>query len=158
MKLKLPDSLSSAQDLQSVLLELKGLQQWLSHDAVKKQVTQKGAINPPVLSDSASEVVQSFKEITPENVQALITTLQDYADSAHQVTITLAAPAGTGLKKSLVAWCRANIAPDVLVSFQFNSTLLGGMVVRHGSRIHDWSFRRQILAGKDNFPEVLRRV
>jgi hypothetical protein len=32
------------------------------------------------------------------------------------------------------------------------------MVVVHGSRIYDWSFRRQILATREKFPEVLRNV
>ena len=53
--------------------------------------------------------------------------------------------------------CRP-VAPDVLVNFQFNATILGGMVVRYGSHVYDWSFRRQILAKRDTFPEVLRRV
>jgi F0F1-type ATP synthase delta subunit len=74
------------------------------------------------------------------------------------MTITLAAPATTGIKKQLTAWCRDNVAPDVLVRFEFNQTLLGGMVVRFGSHIYDWSLRRQILDGRTKFPEVLRNV
>jgi len=62
------------------------------------------------------------------------------------------------IQKNLVNWCRENIAPNILITFQFNATLLGGMVIRHGSNIFDWSFRRQILAARNNFPEVLRRV
>ena len=88
----------------------------------------------------------------------LIATLEVYRKTATTVTITLAAPATSEIKKTLVNWCRHNISADILVSFQFNATILGGMVVRHGSRVFDWSFKRQILAARANFPEVLRRV
>jgi F0F1-type ATP synthase delta subunit len=70
----------------------------------------------------------------------------------------LAAPPSNGIKKTLVAWCRKNIATDILVNFDFNSTLLGGMVVRYGSHVFDWSFRRKILEEHSKFPGVLRNV
>ena len=74
------------------------------------------------------------------------------------MSITLAAPAGAGLKRTLAEWCRQNIDENLLVHFDFNATLLGGMVVNYGSRIFDWSFRRRILEDRAKFPEVLRRV
>jgi F0F1-type ATP synthase delta subunit len=88
----------------------------------------------------------------------LIETLEDYGTSAPIITITLAAPAPNSLKKTLIDWCRKNIAPNALIDFRFNATMLGGMVVQYGSRIYDWSFRRQILAARDKFPEILRNV
>jgi F0F1-type ATP synthase delta subunit len=50
------------------------------------------------------------------------------------------------------------VAPNMLVDFKFNSTMLGGMVVQYGSHIYDWSFRQRILDARDKFPEVLRSV
>ncbi|HET8709361.1 MAG TPA: F0F1 ATP synthase subunit delta, partial [Candidatus Saccharimonadales bacterium] len=84
--------------------------------------------------------------------------LEDYARTAPHLTITLAAPAPASLKQTLTAWCRQNLAPNMLVTFEFNSSLCGGMVVRYGSRMFDWSFRRQIMENKQKFPEVLRNV
>lgn len=161
MKLRLPDSVSSLQDLTSLQLEMREYARWFAHDAMKKRVNVKHASEPPTLSPAANDMLRSWsdkKALTQQSLDELIKTLDTYKHNASTLTITLAAPPTSDIKKTLVAWCRDNIAPDVLVSFQFNSTLLGGMVVRYGSRVFDWSFRRQILAARNNFPEVLRRV
>jgi F0F1-type ATP synthase delta subunit len=84
--------------------------------------------------------------------------LREFEESAPHITLTLAAPAPNGLKKTLISWCRDNIDKNILVDFKFNATILGGMVVVYGSRIFDWSFKRQILAAREKFPEVLRNV
>jgi F0F1-type ATP synthase delta subunit len=88
----------------------------------------------------------------------LLEDLEDYLETAPHISITLAAPASKKLKQALMDWCRTNINADILVDFSFNSSLLGGLVVRYGSHIYDWSFKRQLMANLSKFPEVLRRV
>lgn len=161
MKLKLPDSISSSQDLTSLQLELREYTRWFAHDAMKQRISGKSTTEAPILSPAANELLHALggsKSLSQHDLDELIKTLDAYKRSASTMTITLAAPPTSDIKQTLVGWCRQNIAPDVLVTFQFNSTLLGGMVVRYGSRVYDWSFRRQILAARANFPEVLRRV
>jgi hypothetical protein len=161
MKLKLDDSVSSPQDLQALIGEVREYARWFSHNAVKRQLHAKSTTEQPELSPGAEALLRSWGAGTPlsqKSLDTLIAALVDFAASAPVVTITLAAPVSGSLKKSLVAWCRQNIAPVVLVNFQFNATLLGGMVVRYASHIFDWSFRRQILDNRAAFPEVLRRV
>jgi F0F1-type ATP synthase delta subunit len=96
--------------------------------------------------------------MTQNSLAKLIKKLEQVRSNSSVITITLAAVAGNDIKKKLVAWCRHNISSDVMVSFNFNSGLLGGMVIRFGSQIFDWSFKRQILSASTNFPEVIRRV
>lgn len=161
MTLKLPDSISSSQDLTSLQLEIREYARWFAHDAMKQRISGKSTTNSPVLSPAANEMLRTAggsKSLSQHDLDNLIKTLDAYKRSASTMTITLAAPPTSDIKQTLVGWCRQNIAPDVLVTFQFNSTLLGGMVVRYGSRVYDWSFRRQLLAARANFPEVLRRV
>ncbi|MDB5187245.1 MAG: atpH [Candidatus Saccharibacteria bacterium] len=161
MKLKLPDTVSSLQDLTSLQLEMREYARWFAHDAMKKRVNAKLTSESPILSPAAKDLLRNWsdrKALTQQDLDELIKTLDAYKRNASTMTITLAAPPTGDIKKTLVGWCRENIAPDVLVTFQFNSTILGGMVVRYGSRVFDWSFRRQILAARNNFPEVLRRV
>jgi hypothetical protein len=161
MKFKLPDSISSLQDLTSLQLELKEYARWFAHDAMKKRVTATSTSPAPVISPAAHEVIRDWHAKhaeTQQSLDELIQTLDNYKKAATTITITLAAPPTADIKKTLVNWCRVNIAPNILVSFQFNSTLLGGMVVRYGSRVFDWSFRRQLLASRNIFPEILRRV
>lgn len=113
------------------------------------------------MSDAAADAIrgwQARKTLTDKSLDELIAALENYANSAPQFTIILAAPPPAGLKKTIVAWCRDNVAPNLLVNFQFNSTLLGGMVVRSGSHVYDWSFRRRILDNRAKFPEALRNA
>jgi len=160
--IQLPNSVASPQDLASLLTEVRECAKWYAHETVKKKVSTKATRSAsPALSPAATELLKQWGKKEPLNqksLDALIELLEKYQDDAPLITITLAAPAGGGTKKTLVSWCRENIADNVLVTFQFNSTLLGGMVVRSGSHVFDWSFRRQVLAKRDTFPEVLRHV
>lgn len=162
MKLKLPNSVSSEQDLAALILEIHDYAKWYSHTSIKQRVQNQHEVDqPPTLSAAATDVLHSWGENQPLNqtlLNELITTLENFKNTAPTMTITLAAPAPGDLKQTLVNWCRSNISPSMLVTFKFNSTILGGMVVHYGSRVFDWSFRRQILAGRAKFPEILRRV
>src|SRR3977135_1279699 len=145
MKLKLPASISSPQDLADLLAEVQQYARWFAHESIKKRVATKYATDAPLKPPAVAEILRNWEGEKPVNQQSLdtlIETLKTYKTTAPSLTITLAAPATGGLKATLVAWCRENIAPNVLVTFQFNSTLLGGMIVRYGSRVFDWSFRR----------------
>jgi hypothetical protein len=160
-KLQLPSSVSSLQDVAALTLEVRGYAKWYSHNAIKKRVSGKRAADSPALSPGAKELLHNWEAQNPlsrQSLDALIETLETFKDTAPTLSITLAAPPPTDLKQTLVAWCRQNIASDVLITFHFNSILLGGMVIRYGSRVFDWSFRRQILAAREKFPEVLRNV
>ena len=161
MKLNLPDSVASSQDLTALALEIRAYAGWFAHESIKKRGDIRQVTESPLLSAAAEELLRAWgkkKPIDGPILDGLIETLDAYQDSARSITITLAAPPSTGLKSNLVSWCRQNIAPNILVTFRFNATLLGGMVVCYGSRVFDWSFRRQILANRANFPEVLRNV
>jgi hypothetical protein len=163
MKLRLDDSVASPQDLRAMILEIRGYARWFSHNAVRKRAGAKHGrtAEAPELSLAAAALIKALgarQPVSTQRLDGLIAGLEDYADDAPVLSITLAAPPAGSLKKQLVAWCRENIAPDALVNFSFNSTLLGGMVVRSGSHIFDWSFRRSILEGRQKFPEVLRNV
>ncbi len=161
MKLKLPDSVVSLQDLQALIVDIKLYAKWYSHAAVKQKLDIKQTTDMPTASAAASILLNeraAKKALSPQDLEDLVADLEDFRDNAPQVSITLAAPAAGELKRNLAAWCRDNIEANILVSFSFNSTLLGGMVVRYGSHVYDWSFRRQILANRAKFPEVLRSV
>lgn len=160
MKVTLPSSVSSQQDLGVLALEIKNYASWFAHNAIKQRVHAKNATPPPTLSAGALAMVRdasSKKLLTQAALDELLRAIED-AKKAPNITITLAAPATTDIKQTLVTACRAHIAENAFVSFKFNSSLCGGMVITYGSHVFDWSFRRQILANRAAFPEVLKRV
>lgn len=161
MRLRLPDNICSEQDVQTLLLEVRTYAKWFSQHAIKKRLKVHAAADKPDISPATKELLHDWdvqKPLSTASLDELITALDQFKETAPRMTITLASPPPPGLKKKLTGWCRKNVAPDVLVSFQFNSELLGGMVIRYGSHIFDWSFRRQLLAARESFPEHLHRV
>lgn len=161
MSLRLPYSIASPQDLASLLGEIKEYAKWFNHESIRQKVAGSRPSTPPELTAGANELIRAWSQHSPlsrESFDKLVNGLEGYTKSSPLITFTLAAPASGELKKELVSWCRDNIAPDILVTFRFNATLLGGMVVQLGSSVFDWSFKRQILNNRTHFPEVLRRV
>lgn len=161
MKLTLPDSIASAQDLASVIRDVHSYAKWASKELIKQKVSGKSAGSQPELSPEAADIIRSWgggKPLTQQSIDGLVRALEDYKKSAPSLTITLAAIPSGEVKSKLVAWCRKEIAQDVLVSFRLNRNILGGMVVAYGSHIHDWSFRRKLLDGPKPFHEVLAHV
>jgi hypothetical protein len=149
------------QDLTSLTLEVREYARWFSQSSVKQRMHVGHISDAPALTPAATELIQQWsaqKPLSQQRLDELIATLEGFKATAPSMTITLAAPAPGDLKQTLVGWCRQNISPDTLVTFKFNATILGGMVVHYGSHVFDWSFRRQILAARAKFPEILRRV
>ncbi len=154
--------LSSPLRLKQVIIELQAYSQWYMHNKVQRQVgAGRPSTDVPKLSVPALALlarVQQGQPVSGESFEDIIARLKQIGDTAPAVTIILAAMPSEGLKQTIVQWLRDQINSNTLVTFQLNSGLLGGMVVRLGSHIYDWSFRRQILEQKQHFAEVLSRV
>jgi hypothetical protein len=167
MKIKLDPRVSSPEDLQALILELREYLAWYGHVAIREKVAASHGGKPtnppeqPPLSPVAELYIKSLGgvgQLDRNGLELLINSLDELSITAPQITITLAASPTGGLKKELVAWCRGNINPDVLVRFSFNRTLLGGMVIRVGSHMFDWSTRKLILEHRENIPAMLRKA
>lgn len=161
MALNLLEYISTSQDLKAAILDVRRYAKWYSQAAVKARVAKIDAAQAPAISTPAAAIINQWnkeKPINPKSLDELLLTLERIDMTVPKVVITLAAPAPASLRNTLTQWCRKNIDPNALVDFRFNSTILGGLVIRHKSRIYDWSYRRQILAGRGHFAEVLRRV
>jgi hypothetical protein len=163
MKLNLQASVSSPQDLKSIILEIRQYAHWFAQYTVKVRASASDGKSeaPPAVSPTAAALIKEAagkEQLSQKHLDVLIGGLETLENDSPRITITLAAPAPGSLKQALIEWCRQHVAPNILVDFRFNSTLLGGMVVQYGSHVYDWSFRRQILAARGRFPEALRRV
>lgn len=157
----LPDSICSPQDITALILEVKEYARWYEHESVKQRAGTKTHSTQPILSVTTTTFLRGMSTngtLQPAQLDTLIAELERHKASAPTITLTLAAPAPETVKKELTAWCRKELSPSLLVSFEYNRTLLGGMVVRYGSHVHDWSFRRALLTTSTKFSEVLARV
>lgn len=161
MKLNLPESVYSPQDIAGLIIELHDYNRWFSSQAILKRTHASLNSEQPSISSVSMGLINSLETkngISQHDIDELISTLEKLRSSLPVITVTLAAPATRDVKKTIVIWCRKNISDNILVNFGFNATLLGGMVIRSGSHIFDWSFKRQILENRAKFPEVLKNV
>lgn len=156
MKLSIPASIASLQDLSALAVEIHTYSQYHQHEAIKSRVSgTEVKSEPPALSAAAVELINAWKDGDLDDLER---SLADYAKTAKTITVTLAAPPTGAVKRVLVDWMRKNVDETILVEVQFNSTLLGGLVVRAGSHIYDWSFRSKLLSADAKFSEALGRV
>ncbi len=162
MTFNLTPWLSSPMRLHQVESELQEYAIWYSHSKVQRQVGsgQAGADAPKLSVQTLALLaeIQKQQPVTGDSFEAIMARLKQIGETAPTVTVTLAASPSEGLKKTIVGWLREQVNPNALVTFQINSAILGGLVVRLGSHLYDWSFRRQILDKKGQFAEVLNRV
>ena len=162
MKSNLPASIVSSQDLTMTIREIQDYVAWATHETIKHRTGSKKPLSlQPELTPAATELVSNWgkqRGATADSYRQLVEALERIAKTAPTITITLAGPAPQHTKEKIVAWCRENLSANILVTFKFNRTLLGGMVVRAGSRIYDWSLHRKLLDNGSAFTEVLRHV
>lgn len=161
MKLVIPDTVASVQDLNTVINDVNAYARWASRELIKQKVAGKSAGEQPQIGKEASQIIRDWSEgkpVTQTSIESLVTSLDGYKKTAPTVTITLAGIPSGEVKTKLVSWCRKELSPGMLVSFRLNRNILGGMVVAYGSHIHDWSFRRKMMDAKKPFHEVLLHV
>lgn len=161
MKFKLSEQIITPDDFLSVINELRNYAKWYDHNSVKLKVLKTKDTDTVELSSAANDLLGQWlgsKPIDSKALHSLINELEVQLTKMPKIRIVLPAVPSKGVKLSLSKWCRTNLSPEAIVDFKYNSLLLGGMVVYSGSRIFDWSFRRQILSNKDKLKEVITRV
>jgi hypothetical protein len=155
MKFILPESVSSPQDVMALIDELTGLARAAAHNSMKRGGNTAAALSP----QAAQLLAGAKKELTDTAfLREAAAGLEEIYKTAPRVFVTLAAPATPDVRNIVTEWFRKNISPRVLVQLQFNHALLGGIVVRSGSHIHDWSFRDKLLKNASAFTETLTHV
>jgi hypothetical protein len=151
MEFKLPDTISTPQQVQVLRMEAER-----AHQLLGEASRVSGAVTLPPLSVELSQIAADVP-MTAENLQALIAWLST-ALQAPVVHIILPALPQPELRQRLTAWLRANVDGNLLVSFQLNSGLAGGFAVRAGATILDFSFRRKLLEGAARMPKVMKAL
>lgn len=158
MTSSLPASVSSPKDLALLILDIKKYAKWFLQYYNANKSNVKYSSPQPEISKIASEIIiywDKQKPLTPTSLETYIKILEKTARTAPVLTITLASPASLEAKEALAKWCRENLHSEILISFQYSSAILGGMILRTGSKIYDWSFRKKITENSKPFTEVL---
>lgn len=159
--LKLPLDLYSPDQLGILLVEANEHLSAIRDASVRAKTAGRVVeIANPHTSALMTGILQSndFKANDPQSYVVLskgFTIVRDKAPVAH---LTLAALPNRTLKRQLVEWFRQNVNPYMLLTFAVRTDIGGGVVVRVGSRIYDFSFRQQILGNKHRISEIYANV
>ena len=163
MKIKLSEEVIAGEDLKSVIDELKAYKADFRHQQILLRVgskhIQKGI--KTVLSPPALNLLNQAKEgkaLSVTEIDKLISELEGFYLKWPRIRVVLAASAPLAIKRKITKWVRENVLDSVLIDFRYDSAILGGMVVVVGSRIYDWSLRRDIEANKDKLSGQISHV
>lgn len=151
--MNLPAAIYSPDQISAAILELNTYQAAL-HDAKVRNLSS------PEAGHLLNELFSSLN-IDSQNSQAieeLLQTLETMLTKAPVVHLTLAAAPTTAIKQQLTAWFRTEISPTILLTFAVRSDLGGGVVLSTGSRVYDFSFKRQLLSNKKRIAEIAQGV
>jgi F0F1-type ATP synthase delta subunit len=74
------------------------------------------------------------------------------------VHVRLAALPNRSQRETLVNWFRNSATPQLLVSFVADRNLGGGIVVRTPNHVYDYTWKQQLLAGREKLAGILKRV
>ena len=158
---KLPRTVTTPSELTALILDIRTYSKWFSQYEIATKTNSHYSIGQPEISATAAEFIRGYAQTNPLTAARLgeiIDSLEQIQTHAPTVTITLAAAANHEVRQTIVQWCREHLDANILIHFRFNATILGGMVVRAGSHIYDWSFRRAIMENRGRLPEVMHRV
>lgn len=159
MARNLPDEVSSPDDLQLLILEVKKVID-LSHEQALRRAAP-GRLPELDLSSPLQDLLK-LKSGDPvpaiPQLEELQKWLEEVKTTAPQLYVTLPGIPGLKQKSEIVLWFRREIHPLALIFFEHNRSLAGGFVVRSGSQLFDYSFRHALLNRSDAMVKVMKNV
>ncbi|MFI5240652.1 MAG: hypothetical protein ACHQUB_03000 [Candidatus Saccharimonadia bacterium] len=157
MARKLPDAIVTPDDVLLLALEIGQVADLQREAAMRKSSkTPDLEISPQLLEwldIKPGGALPSATELDKSKLEA-----ETIRQSAPTATITLAALPAHKFKSELVSWFRSEIHPETLVVFVLNREIAGGLAIRFGSQIFDWSFRKLLLTNQQAMSKVLKDV
>jgi hypothetical protein len=155
---ELPPAVYSPQLLEAVTYEIEEYLDWYRQMRVQSRVGAKAAAEPTHSAETVV-VIEAWlagKKPTLESLEELVAQLKSL--KLPEVHIMLAALPNRAQREALVSWFRNNATPHLLLSFVADRNLGGGIVVRTPNRVFDFSWKQQLINGREKIPEILSRV
>jgi len=149
----LPTDVYSPDQLSELTMELRGYIGALRDTAIRnRSTTVAGEAALPKMSALLKLIFENVSgTMTPEEVLRELEMQLKNAPTAH---VLLAAQPSKDLKRQIVLWFRVEVHPSVLLTFSERRDIGGGIVIRAGSHIYDFSFKRRILDNKNRIMEI----
>jgi hypothetical protein len=155
---ELPAAVYSPQLLESVMYDIEQYLEWYRQAAVQKKVGTKPQAEPTHSAETVLVIEAWLAGKTPtlESLEALVAELRSL--QLPEVHVMLAALPNRSQREALVTWFRANITSHVLLSFVADRNLGGGLVVRTPNHVYDFTWKQQLVSGRDKLAGIIKHV
>lgn len=159
LNLKLPDFIYSHEQIGLYLLQLDHYKTILLQQKTKNTSAlgpggdKRNNISPELKKyvDSAT----SGKPATQELLEEIYKFLKEAHDAGPRLHLTLATLPNETFKRDMAAWARQNIDELALVSFSYDRSIVGGVVVRTRNKIFDFSYSKKLLNPSKKISEFI---
>lgn len=160
MTLRLPVDLYSADQLSTIIIELRNYVGDLHDFSVRKKLGKDHTEEPPHISALLLAVLHGAdaKQGDLAAAEELLKELQSVRKQAPVVHITLPDLPNRTLKRQFTVWFRSEISPCTLLTFAMRSDIGGGAIIQAGSHIYDFSLKAQILNNRARISEIYQNV
>lgn len=155
---ELPPAVYSPALVESVIYDIQYYLDWYHQNQIRKKVGAS-AKEEPTHSAETVVVIEAWlhgQPATLDSLKALLVHLR--ALELPEVHIMLAALPNRAQRESLVNWFRSNVSPHLLLSFVADRNLGGGLVVRTPNRVFDYTWKQQLIAGRNKLAGILKNV
>lgn len=154
----LPSAVYSPQLLEAVTYDIERYLDWYRDATIRKKVGAKAADEPTHSAETAL-VIETWLDSRPPTVELLEDLLAHLKNlNLPEVHIMLAAMPNRAQRTALVDWFRNNTTQQLLLSFVADRNLGGGVVIRTPNRVFDYTWKQELLNGRDKLAEIIKRV
>ncbi len=159
MTFKLPSDIYSSELLGSVIFEIELYLSWYQEAKVHQKIGIKPHGEPTYSAETAAVIEVWFAAGHKPGVGALEALVKHLRGlDLPVVHVTLAALPNHIQRKKLVDWFHALTKQEMLISFVADRNIGGGITVRTPNRIFDYSWRQQLVNGRERIGEIISRV
>jgi hypothetical protein len=144
----LPNEVYSPDQLSAITMELRAYI-GAKHDAARR--SDHGGALEPAVSSALRSIIDSAGNSSADQ---LLSDMEQLLKSAPTIHVITAAKPNSTLKQQITNWFRTEIHPSAMLTFAERRDLGGGVIVRAGSHIYDFSFKRKILDNKHRITEL----
>lgn len=155
--MRLPVGLYSTDQLSELVMELRSYINQLHDTVVRRRVKLTEDVETPGMSVLLKEVFE-LNIGDGSSPDDLLRELENLLKHAPVVHIVLAALPGRELRRQLTLWFRTQVGANTMLTFSQRHDIGGGIIVRAGSQVFDYSFRHLILDSKHRIVEIFTSV
>lgn len=162
MESKLLEKIYTLNNLNLLILYLKDYSAMLLQNELRSLADKNGLgvniikTNIPSQFISMIEGKLDLDIASSKDVDSYVAKLEQTKKNASVVYITVADIISSEFLTEIVRWLRNNIKDDILVEFNQDPSIIGGVMIRNKNKMFDYSYKALLEANKEKVNEIIK--